>query len=261
VSLAFEGSSAATLRAIASALRGGQLRAPLSLMAISRVAPECAEAMVLELIRLSDEGMQPVHLALYVDAMAKAVEERLATGAELVWTGPESTVSHSRDTAIVVAELFRSATRSVLVSTFVVHQIETVFWPLAERMVEVPDLRVQVFVHVGRDGRESRAESEVLREFADNLRRKWPGPRLPLVYFDPRSLAANPAERATWHAKVIVVDEETAFVTSANFTEWAQQRNVEAGVLIRNPPFARQLRQQFEGLVQCRAVNALPGFS
>ena len=59
---------------------------------------------------------------------------------------------------------------------------------------------------------------------------------------------------------MIVIDDETAFVTSANFTEWAQQRNVEAGVLIRNTEFGRRLRQQFEGLVQLRAVLEVPGF-
>jgi len=107
---------------------------------------------------------------------------------------------------------------------------------------------------------ERELESEILREFADSLRRRWPGPRLPLAYYDPRSLAMSPAERATWHAKVVLVDDETAFVTSANFTEWAQQRNVEAGVLVRNPSVARQLRQQFEGLIQSRAVSELPGF-
>ena len=58
--------------------------------------------------------------------LAKVVEQRLVSGAELVWTGPESAASQSRDTAIVVAELFRSATKSVLVSTFVVHQADTV---------------------------------------------------------------------------------------------------------------------------------------
>jgi hypothetical protein len=29
--------------------------------------------------------------------------------------------------------------------------------------------------------------------------------------------------------QVFVVDEDVAFITSANFTEWAHQRNVEAG--------------------------------
>jgi hypothetical protein len=44
------------------------------------------------------------------------------------------------------------------------------------------------------------------------------------------------------------------------FTEWAQQRNVETGVSIRDATFALQLRQQFEGLVQSRAVLEVPGF-
>lgn len=260
MSLALEGVSAATLRAIAAALQNGQLSTPLSPLAIARVAPSCSETAVQQLVRLSREGMQAAHLALLVDAMAKAVEQRLASGVELVWTGPESSASQSRDTAIVVAELFRSATKSVLVSTFVVHQVDTVFKSLAERMVEVPGLRVQLFVHVGRGEWDARHESEILREFASKLGAKWPGPVRPLLYYDPRSLDMEPAARATWHAKVVVIDDETAFVTSANFTEWAQQRNVEAGVLIRNAQFARQLRQQFEGLVQSRAVMEVPGF-
>ncbi len=111
---------------------------------------------------------------------------------------------------------------------------------------EVPGLRVQLFVHVGRGDRDTRHESEILREFATKLSAKWSGPLRPMLYYDPRSLDLNSDKRATWHTKVVVMDDERAFVTSANFTEWAQQRNVEAGVLIRNADFARQLRQQFE---------------
>jgi phosphatidylserine/phosphatidylglycerophosphate/cardiolipin synthase-like enzyme len=192
--------------------------------------------------------MQHAHLALLVETMANAVEGELSSRAELVWTGPESAVSHSRDTGVVVAELFRSARKSVLVSTFVLHQVETVFKALADRMAEIPG------------DRDTREESELLREFGSKLRSRWPGTRRPSLYYDPRSLALNPDQRATWHAKVVVVDDEVSFVTSANFTEWAQQRNVEAGVLVRNRDFARQLRQQFEGLVQSRAVLEVPGF-
>lgn len=50
-----------------------------------------------------------------------------------------------------------------------------------------------------------------------------------------------------------------AFV-SPNFTEWAHQRNVEAGVLIRNRNFANQLIQHFEGLIAAQHVRRLPGF-
>ena len=107
---------------------------------------------------------------------------------------------------------------------------------------------------------DTRHDSEILREYAANLADKWPGQFRPTLYYDPRSLDMNLDQRATWHAKVVVIDDQVSFVTSANFTEWAHQRNVEAGVLIRNAEFARHLRQQFEGLVQSRAVLEVPGF-
>lgn len=46
-------------------------------------------------------------------------------------------------------------------------------------------------------------------------------------------------------------------MTSANFTEWAQDRNVEAGVLVRSRSFNAQLRQQFESLVRAKLVVRL----
>jgi phosphatidylserine/phosphatidylglycerophosphate/cardiolipin synthase-like enzyme len=260
VSLAFDGASAATLRAIGAALRSGQLVSPLTSLAITRVAPASGVVLEEELVRLSREGMRPDHLALLVDAMAKGVENQLASHAELVWTGPETSVSQSRDTAVVVNELFKSASRSVLVSTLVIRQPETIFKTLAERMVAVPQLKVQLFVHVGRGDRDSRHDSEILREFSTALAAAWPGPRRPTLYYDPRSLVLDFDGRATWHAKVVVTDDEVSLVTSANFTEWAQQRNVEAGALIRSTDFALQLRQQFEGLIQSKAVLEVPGF-
>ncbi len=126
-------------------------------------------------------------------------------------------------------------------------------------MREVPGLEVQLFVHVGRGDRDTRDDSEILRDFAEKFRASWPGPVRPIVYYDPRSLDINLDRRATWHAKVVVVDEAVSLVTSANFTEWAQQRNVEAGALIRSESFARQLRCQFEHLIQSRAVHEVPG--
>jgi phosphatidylserine/phosphatidylglycerophosphate/cardiolipin synthase-like enzyme len=56
-----------------------------------------------------------------------------------------------------------------------------------------------------------------------------------------------------------VIDDEIAFVTSANFTEWAQERNLEAGVLIREEGFARSLRNQFDALVAASRLRLMPG--
>ncbi len=256
----FDTASATTLRALANGLRHARAGSSVSGMSLNRICP-CPGALAAELMSLSAEGMAATHLALLLDARADAVDGRSATASstELVWTGPEGVASYCRDTSVVVRELFASAERSVLVSTFVLRQATSLLAPLAARMTERPDMTVQVFLHVGRPYRDARHESELLRECADGFRREWPGDRLPEVFYDPRGLAVDSADQATWHAKCVVVDDERAFVTSANFTEWAQQRNVEAGVLIRDSQFASQLRRQFTGLVEGRQVRRVPG--
>jgi phosphatidylserine/phosphatidylglycerophosphate/cardiolipin synthase-like enzyme len=108
--------------------------------------------------------------------------------------------------------------------------------------------------------RDARSNEELTREFAERFRQnEWPGERLPLVYFDPRSLQGGTGPRACLHAKCIVVDDERAFVTSANFTEAAQERNLEAGVLVELTVLARALRTQFESLVSSRSLVRLAG--
>jgi hypothetical protein len=127
--------SAGTLRALATALRNGQLGPAITRMALARVA-QCPESITAELCRLSAEGLAPSHMALLLEIAADAAEQRLSGGVpvSLVWTGPESAVSQSRDTAVVVEELFAHAERFVLVSSYVVQKGTTVFrayWPNA----------------------------------------------------------------------------------------------------------------------------------
>ena len=256
----FAGTSAGTLRSLAAAFRGGQLGAAPSAFSIERVGP-CPESTVRDLLRLSGEGHSAAQLALLLELHAEKAELRAsAVTADFVWTGPEGGGSRSRDTVVVLGELFSRAERDVLVSTFVVQQAAAVFAPLAARVDAVPTLRARIFLHVARRPRDTVQDSEILREFADRLAAEWPGLRHPEVYYDPRGLSSDSAERATWHAKCVVVDDHLTFVTSANFTEWAQQRNVEAGVLVTGRQFTQQVRQQFDRLVEARLVRRLPGF-
>jgi phosphatidylserine/phosphatidylglycerophosphate/cardiolipin synthase-like enzyme len=256
----FAGASASALRSLASAFRSGRLGASASSLTIARACP-CPEAVATDLTTLLADGLAPRHVALLLDAHADAVEAK-APGSgrvELVWTGPAGESSHSRDTSVVLRTLFESAERAVLVSTFVVRNGRVVFDALARRMADRPQLQVRIFLHVGRGDRDTRHESELLREAANTFRREWPGTRSPEIYYDPRSLATD-GNDANWHAKCVLVDDEVAFVTSANFTEWAQTRNVEAGVIVRDAHFASQLRGQFDGLAAAGQVRRLQGF-
>ena len=99
-----------------------------------------------------------------------------------------------------------------------------------------------------------------LREFADTFRQKvWPGERLPDVFYDPQSLASEGKKRASLHAKCIVIDEDRALITSANFTEAAHERNIEAGAVITDTILSRALKAQFDTLVDHGVLKRVPG--
>ena len=126
-------------------------------------------------------------------------------------------------------------------------QSETEVETLAQRMEELPDLDVKMFLNISRPDRDTTA-SEILisrykQRFIDS---QWPsGARLPEVYFDPRSVADEAPVRSSLHAKCVVVDAERVFVSSANFTEAGQQRNIEVGLNIQSEWLAKQLIRHF----------------
>ena len=259
--------SYAALGALASATERGVLVPPYGAMQVGRHVSKAEQAEALQLIEsLSAAGLEGRQLAAALrvaEAARKAGEERPQP--TLVWSDLD--VQGSRDTGIVCNELFRDAEREVLVSTFNLgHRAKDgeakgnpVLVPLARRMAEVPGLRVRLFVNLHRLDYMARAsEREVEDAFVGWFRREiWPWEHVPEVYFDPRSLEASGEESACLHAKCVVVDDSRAFVTSANLTEAAQGRNIEAGVLLDDPVFARSLRKQFESLIDRGYVRRL----
>jgi phosphatidylserine/phosphatidylglycerophosphate/cardiolipin synthase-like enzyme len=125
-------------------------------------------------------------------------------------------------------------------------------------MANNPALAVRLFLNIGRRHGDPRPASALVGEFvALFFGREWPvGCRPPLLYYDPRSLNTDTAQRASLHAKCIVVDERRSFISSANFTEAAQERNIEAGVVIDDAHLARALRGHLDALVGAGFVQA-----
>ena len=56
-----------------------------------------------------------------------------------------------------------------------------------------------------------------------------------------------------------MVEAGWVFVTAANFTEAAQARNIEVGVLLDHPALAQSLGAQFQGLQESGGVLRMPG--
>lgn len=248
--------------ALAFALDAGRLGVPYVTVGLRRyVGASASDELTSELNRLAALGMTPALLR----EVLLLLDDGPVVGpsARLVWSGPEEGGAGTRDTGVVLRELFGGARTTVLVVGFAVYQGKSLFKVLADRMDAEPGLDVRMFLNIERKYGDTTVTSELLKVFAARFRNEqWPGKRMPAVFYDPRALelVEKGARRAALHAKCVIVDDTRSFVTSANFTEAAQERNIEVGALIEDAEFARALRHQFDALVEARGLLKTPGF-
>ncbi len=230
------GVSYAELRSIAARLRSGGSAVGLGEDVVRLVQRVGSDGAAATLDLLADER--------------ESHERRADSRIELVWSGPEQEGAGSRETAAVVRQMFANAERHVLVSGYTVFDGASILEPLADRLIAVPSLTVWCCMNIQRPAHDARLSSEIIAEYAEQFfRRHWPWQPRPTLFYDPRALASDPAQRAVLHAKCIVVDDRQALITSANLTEAAYYRNIECGILVSDELFARALGDQFRGLI------------
>lgn len=243
------------LQTLIAALRSGRLNAPYSGLQVSRVVPTAVSAFVrTALLDLETEGFSPKQIAtvlslIELDRLHGRTSE---LPIDLVTSGPEAPGISNRDTSVVVRELFAHAQKSVLVVGYAVYQGQQVFEALAQRMEVLPELDVKFFLNIARPDGDSTASEILVARFKQRFKDKqWPqAHRLPEVYFDPRSVADDQPIRSSLHAKCIVIDSSLVFVSSANFTEAAQERNIEVGLKIESDWLARGITDHFRQLFE-----------
>lgn len=236
------------LEVLASALLDGRLAAPFSAGSVRLLGLDPAASAFLAGLAGADPRM-PARLLQRLAKERRRADDRYAGVARLVWSGPAEGDASIRDTRVVVDSLFAEADRHVLISTMVIYNGRSVFASLAKRLRAHPHIAVEIYVNLpappGQSGDEKANVTRFLERFA---RDNWPKDvPIPSIYYDPESQAQG-EKCTTLHAKCVVVDDRWALVTSANFTEAAQERNIEAGVLLDHPKLAESLCGRFRAL-------------
>jgi cardiolipin synthase A/B len=162
---------------------------------------------------------------------------------ELVWTGPTTPFVATRRTDQVLLDLIRGTTRDMFLVSFVVYDVPAVVDALNEA---------------------SRRGVEVRMLLESSMRH---GGSLSVDPFVTMRASVPAAELYAWqdksdtfvdgkvHAKVAVADGRAAFVTSANLTGHALEKNMEAGVLIRGGLFPVALHSHLEALIETNAIR------
>lgn len=243
------------IRALSVAIETGRLGSPYLASSVERfIKGQKAADVAAAIQNLEASGMSKTAVARALDLIASGISSRppLEDLVDLVTTGPELGGVANRDTSAVVQELFRRSERSVLVAGYAIHQGQRVFHTLADRMVERPSLKVQMFLDIQRRPGDTSAACEIVREFHHRFHTtQWPSKRpLPEIFYNPRSLELDASMRAAIHAKCVVVDGLEVFVSSANFTEAAQQKNIEVGLRLKSRIIAERIERFFQSLAE-----------
>jgi len=237
----------ASLERLLTALSTGALTTPLSQSALVAFG---LTAQLEVLTAVLSGHSKPACLAIIQSVLNERVRHCRPTP-ELVWTGPEGMRAQARDTAVVLRELFAKARKRVVLAGYSFDSAENVLAPLEEAMVS-HHVEVHFFVDVRQpDQHPGDEEAYGQAQLARFLEANWPfSSPPPTLYCDRRAL--RPGHGGTFcslHAKCLAVDSRFAFVSSANFTLRAQDRNLETGVLLDDPLFAQQLDRQWMSLV------------
>ena len=181
---------------------------------------------------------------------------RTARPADLVVPGPTADCDSLRDTRVVVREVLESARRSVLIVGYAFFGSPAIFEPLARRMGADAKFRTRLIINVHPTAANSPAHC-LIQSAHLVATAIWPFHPRPEVYYLPDSFDPDPSRRASVHAKLIVADEETVYIGSANFTTAALRRNIEVGLRIQDAVLAQSTIAHFDLLISSNALRPL----
>lgn len=180
---------------------------------------------------------------------ASSATASLAAGAssvELVWTGPATGMVPIRHTAQVLTGLIDEARDRLFLVSFIAYHVGNVVDAL-QRAIE-RDVQVRVLLEQSKE-----QGGNVTVDSIAMLRRNVP--RAKIYEWKKATLDASPT--ASVHAKCAVADGTVAFVTSANLSDAAMERNMELGVLLRGGQVPSLLDRHLAALITTKQLCLL----
>lgn len=170
-------------------------------------------------------------------------QEALEKSSELVWTGPSTTQGSSRRTEEALLQVIDAAKHTLFITSFVTYDIPRIVKALncaADGGVSVSILLELSQSHGGKVS-------------IDGIgKMRMAVPRAQLYVW---SAQTAPFVGGSVHAKVAVADNRVCFITSANLTGYAMERNMEAGVMMTGGDIPVSLSAHLQALVDERVIQ------
>ena len=175
-----------------------------------------------------------------VHVFTKASNEQ---SAELVWTGPTTPSVAARRTEQALLQVINVANSALFITSFVAYDVSSIVKALnaaCERGVVISMLLDSSQDHGG----------SISIDVIGKMRTLVPTAQL-YAWRDKTDAFSD----GRVHAKVAVADGITCFITSANLTRYALDKNMEAGVLISGGRIPKLLDEHLRSLVDMKIVS------
>lgn len=186
-------------------------------------------------------------VALAMRSAAAAVNAAQAEqSVSLVWTGPPTEALGLRSTRAVLHTLVANATESLVLVSFATYNVADLTAELGKAIDRGVD--VALILETPDDPGGS-LDLDPPHPFAP-LRRRARFYRWPAEVRDASFAAA-----ANLHAKCVIADQSSSFITSANLTSAGINDNIELGILLEAGPLPDRLHQHFALLIESEVLQ------
>lgn len=162
---------------------------------------------------------------------------------ELVWTGPTTPFVSARRTEQALLQVINAADQTLFITSFVAYDVSTIVKAL--NVASDRGVAISMLLELSQDHGGS-----ITFDAIGKMRALVPSARL-YAWRDK----ADPFSDGRVHAKAAVADGHTCFITSANLTGFAMERNMEAGLLVSGGRVPRALDEHLRALVAMKIVS------
>lgn len=158
-----------------------------------------------------------------------------AVAIDAVWTAPGNLVKYG-SLGSSVHNYVKAARESVVCSTFN-FQESSALWPALTAAAARTELDVRIYMdRRAADWNNGDVRTPTTQEVADTL--------IGATVLRTKKYAGSWVRN---HAKFLAIDHQFLLVTSANFSESAEHRNVELGLIVGNPALTQSVETEMSG--------------
>jgi phosphatidylserine/phosphatidylglycerophosphate/cardiolipin synthase-like enzyme len=166
---------------------------------------------------------------------------------ELVWTGPTTPFVSARRTEQALLQVINAAKLTLFITSFVAYDVSGIVKALNEASDRGVLISMLLESSQGHGG-------SISIDVIGKMKALVPDARI-YAWRDKADLFSD----GRVHAKVAVADARMCFITSANLTGFAMDKNMEAGVLITGGRIPLVLNEHLQSLVDTKVISLVWG--